>query len=112
MWKPCGAANTPSPQLSRSSPSGLNFTTGGSSSRPTQVAAPGGWLLKQRWKTQMFPSASRSTPMVSPHRPPFMCAGRFGHSSTRRYGLGSGCAAAPAVAPMRTATTRVMRTEG
>ena len=86
--KPCGNANIPPPRLASSRPDGANCRIGGSE-RPTQVAAPGGTVLKQRWKIQMLPSGSSCARISSPHWPPFISGGSVGQLSTSRYGLGS-----------------------
>src|SRR5712672_1602368 len=79
----------PAPKALSSLPEGSNCKIGGlASPRPTQVALPGGTVLKQRWKIQMLPSLWTCTRMTSPQRPPFMLGGKVGQSSARRYGLG------------------------
>ena len=111
--KPWGKANIPPPRLASSRPDGANCRIGGSE-RPTQVAAPAGTVLKQRWKIQMLPSGSSCARISSPQRPPFISGGSVGQLSTSRYGFGSwscplpwactDCAAMPTAASTATTT--------
>ena len=43
-------------------------------------------MLKQRCRTHTLPAASTSTPITSPHSPPFIFAGKSGQRSYHAVG--------------------------